>query len=170
MADDIDINVLMAMNWCKYAWDSVPDTSIRYCFIEAHFKREQQNSTQIEVVLDINSELEIVSSLIDQIGGDIDANEYVNIDDELITNDPDAEKESDDQAIDINISDEEDSDKMVDPPSAKEAIEAMEILSRFYYSENFMTQIEFDKVQTSFMSKIAQLKRQTLITDHFQKK
>lgn len=75
MADDIDINVLVAMNWCQYAWDSVPDTSIRYCFIPAHFKRERQNTTQIEVVHDINPESGIVPSLIDQIGGDVDANE-----------------------------------------------------------------------------------------------
>ena len=128
----------------------------------------------------MSSLLLIHLSLISEIGEHEEALNYVTADDNPLANDPapeDIDSDTDidinpaivdDPAIDIECENEEEGEH-ADPPSVREAIEAMETLTRFYHSDNFISQIDFDRLQTSFCNKVMSLKYLTLITDLFGK-
>lgn len=114
-------------------------------------------------------------------GEEIDEASYFTVDDDIMASDPiiHSEVNSDDQPdMHLNSDTEiEDSEKemdidstIIDPPSIQEAISAMDTLTRFYYSDNFMEQVDFDHIQRAFHDKVMSLKHQMLITDYFGKK
>jgi hypothetical protein len=52
-ASDVKIDLLMVMNWIKFAWDAVTETTIRKCFAKACFMRENKEQ---DVIIEENDE------------------------------------------------------------------------------------------------------------------
>lgn len=177
-ASDIVIDVLMAMNWSKYSWETVTEDTIKNCFRRAYFTKEDTSDEETvsdEMFHDCKDFREI-DSLIADIGENVTAIDFISADDHVLATNPvgDEEDESD---VEIDIDDDQGNEEaaeaddisgLIEPyPTPKEAIAAMDILTRFYYSDNFMSQVEFDRFDRALRAKIVASKRQSLITDHF---
>ena len=172
-ASNVEVDILMAMNWCKLAWESVSSQTIRNCFIKAFFKREPAKSrTVIELDEQSDDEIQEISQLLSKINDqdiEVDAENYVTADDKIITSDPDPNIVIVEDDVDIDDS-KESEESGEESPTAKDAIAAMEILTRFFYANNFMSQTEFNTFETRFNTKVESMKKQTAITDFFSRK
>jgi DDE superfamily endonuclease len=169
-ASDVKIDVLMAMNWVKFAWDSVTKDTIANCFREALFVKDAADLGDVDV---IQIEENILPDLLTALGETVDADEYVSADDALNAVDPNPEEEEDDDEteIDEGVANEEGEEaEGIQEPSMEEAAKAMDVLTRKFYHSNFVSQIQFDQFERSFLNMRISSMKQTKMTDFFQKK
>lgn len=167
-ANDVKIDILMAMNWIKFAWESVTGDTIKNCFKKAHFVKDQDEDQNEDIHSLHEAIAEIESEIREKIHdiGEGDATDFITFDDNLVAVDPLDIDDDETEVEDDNETEVEDEDEIdIVPISIKEAAKAMSTLRDFFFQENFTSHQDFQKFENDFHKRQSELKEQSLITD-----
>jgi len=92
-ADDMKVDVLMVMNWCRCAWDGVTQETIKNCYRKAYFVKttSQDDDDDISMETDffmetgIENDVQDLSGLLTRLEVNVSAEDFVSVNDQLIT-------------------------------------------------------------------------------------
>ena len=162
--EDVKVNLLMVMNWVKFAWESVTQETIKNCFKKSFFNQE----IPVEEELTSSQELSLLLTSLDQ---NVTSNDFISFDDDLHATALVREGKSDNEDTENEDTDiesvEDESEVVVVKPSLMEAANAMDVLTRLHFYDNFVTQTEFHKFMSAFQAYQLQHKKQSTITEYF---
>jgi hypothetical protein len=119
---------------------------------------------------------EKVAEVFAALGEKTDVEEYITADDELCaveSNSQDvnrAEEDKEDTETEEDVLIQEEEEQVIPKPSMVEVREAMNTLTRFFYHDNFISQIDFDRLRRAFRKKQLESMQQAKITDYSQAK
>jgi len=152
------------MNWVKFAWESVTQETIKNCFKKSFFNQE----IPVEEELTSSQELSLLLTSLDQ---NVTSNDFISFDDDLHATALVREGKSDNEDTENEDTDiesvEDESEVVVVKPSLMEAANAMDVLTRLHFYDNFVTQTEFHKFMSAFQAYQLQHKKQSTITEYF---
>ena len=142
-ASGVEIDLLMAMKFSKYAWQSVTEKTIRNCFRKSYFSKElstDYDSDSTEICEDVVSKIE---SQLEEPGDQTSADDFISFDDDVIATEQIPEDEEYETDVEEFEGEEDEEQLEFNPVSTNEAANAMSVLKRFFFQENVTEQEQF---------------------------